>query len=346
MATHRPIVFLDREEFETHILTEHKSKLNQSQLATLSRRSARPATHAFDECPLCKAQAVEVNSAEDSPKDVVVNDRLPRHVAGHLKTLALMFLPPRSNSGEEESDKSGSLSTRISSRCDDADPALELPLAFDDEGSLKEDRDDNEWNFVPRGTYEGHNHDIVLRPFLVKQSGTDIELARSNPQQIESMLETVIQFLDFGIKLVSSEKLTLAELVTLAGKPVTVMYDQEDARKQLTMWRDELEGFNGFPALSDDEQGQIARQLAAEILLIDKKGLWAWDVEWEFVDYTIISKNLKRFVEKEFVEDQNIIPNLHKLVEVVEDHLKKARGKPEELVQLLDRVSSIDVLLR
>ncbi|KAH8746854.1 hypothetical protein F5882DRAFT_265444, partial [Hyaloscypha sp. PMI_1271] len=64
MATHRPIVFSDREKFEIHVATDHKSKVGQALLATLVRRGAQPANHAFDECPLCKVQR-EVINGED-----------------------------------------------------------------------------------------------------------------------------------------------------------------------------------------------------------------------------------------------------------------------------------------
>ncbi|KAH8752637.1 P-loop containing nucleoside triphosphate hydrolase protein [Hyaloscypha finlandica] len=86
-----------------------------------------------------------------------------------------MFLPPRNSSGEEESDKSESLSTTNSSRGDDADSIFALSLTFDDEGSSKEDRDDTEWHFIPPSAYEGHHNDIALKTFVLKQLTTNIE---------------------------------------------------------------------------------------------------------------------------------------------------------------------------
>lgn len=229
MATHRPKVFSDREEFETHMSTEHKGKFNQSQLATLARRSAQTATHAFDECPLCKAQAVEVNSEDYIPKDILVNDRLPRHVAGHLKALALMFLPPSNNSGEEGSDKSLSLSTKSSPRSVDADSIFKLSLTFDDEGSSTEHRDDTEWNFIPRGAYEGHNHDITLKTFVVEQLAIDKErdFKYCTPRSVRpALLKLTITTSDtvgfaFGRYVLTVD--TVKETLSAAGKHLVIL---------------------------------------------------------------------------------------------------------------------------
>lgn len=89
-------------------------------------------------------------------------------------------------------------------------------------------------------------------------------------------------------------------------------------------------------ALSDEERDQAVRQLAAEIPT-EKDGLWAWDVKWDFVDDTVIAEKLRPFVEKKIVEYLGVQEQL--LVEVVEGHVRE-RGKPGELVELLEGVSS------
>lgn len=87
--------------------------------------------------------------------------------------------------------------------------------------------------------------------------------------------------------------------------------------------------------LSDEERAQAARQLAAEIPT-EKEGLWAWDVKWEFVDESVLSEQLKPFVEKKIMEYLGIQEQM--LVDVVEEHIRK-RGPPQELVELLEGVS-------
>jgi len=168
MATHRPIVFSDREKFEFHMSTEHQGKLNQSQLTALVRRGARPASHAFDECPLCKARLEDVNGGEHFAEDVVISDRLPRHVAGHLKTLAFMFLPPSNDLDEDGTDEIGSSSTKKSSRSVDRDSVFELSLTFDDDAPSREDHDDNEWSFILRENYD-RDQDATLTEFASRQ---------------------------------------------------------------------------------------------------------------------------------------------------------------------------------
>lgn len=87
--------------------------------------------------------------------------------------------------------------------------------------------------------------------------------------------------------------------------------------------------------LSDEERAQAARQLAAEIPT-DKEGLWNWEVKWEFVDETVISDQLKPFVEKKFMEYLGVQEQM--LVEIVEEHVRK-HGHPQELVEQLAEVS-------
>lgn len=189
IATHRPIVFSDREEFESHMLKELKGKINNSQLATLVRRGAQPAAHAFDECPLCKAQPDDINTKDHLTHDLTINDPLPRHVAGHLKTLALMFLPPGDNPEEDETDGPGSSSTKKSSRSVDADSIFKSSLTFDDDVSSKEDHDYTEWIFLPREPYGGHIQDPTLDMFVSRQVDIDMEHAHLSEVERENFKE-------------------------------------------------------------------------------------------------------------------------------------------------------------
>ena len=87
--------------------------------------------------------------------------------------------------------------------------------------------------------------------------------------------------------------------------------------------------------LTDEERAQAARQLAADIPS-EKDGLWKWPVKWEFVDETVLSEQLKPFVEKKIVEYLGVQEQM--LVEVVEEHIRK-RGTPQDLVEQLEGVS-------
>lgn len=94
--------------------------------------------------------------------------------------------------------------------------------------------------------------------------------------------------------------------------------------------------------LSEEERAQAARQLAQEIPS-DKEGLWKWDVKWEFVDESVLTEQLRPFVEKKIMEYLGVQEQM--LVEVVEEHIRQ-RGKPQELVEQLEEVSHSDLSLR
>ncbi len=89
--------------------------------------------------------------------------------------------------------------------------------------------------------------------------------------------------------------------------------------------------------LTEEERAQAARQLAAEIPA-DKEGLWKWEVKWDFVDESVVSDQLKPFVEKKIVEYLGVQEQM--LVDVVEEHVRK-RASPQELVEQLEEVSCI-----
>ncbi|PYH94608.1 Rbm25 protein [Aspergillus ellipticus CBS 707.79] len=96
--------------------------------------------------------------------------------------------------------------------------------------------------------------------------------------------------------------------------------------------------------LTEEERAQAARQLAAEIPA-DKEGLWKWEVKWEFVDETVVSEQLKPFVEKKIVEYLGVQEQM--LVDVVEEHVRK-HGDPQELVEQLEEAldEEAEVLVR
>ncbi|KAL2834259.1 Rbm25 protein [Aspergillus cavernicola] len=96
--------------------------------------------------------------------------------------------------------------------------------------------------------------------------------------------------------------------------------------------------------LSEEERAQAARQLAAEIPT-DKDGLWKWGVKWEFVDESVVTDQLKPFVEKKIVEYLGVQEQM--LVDVVDEHVRK-HGNPQELVEQLEEAldEEAEVLVR
>jgi hypothetical protein len=86
--------------------------------------------------------------------------------------------------------------------------------------------------------------------------------------------------------------------------------------------------------LTEEERQQAARQLAADIPT-DKDGLWTWKVQWDMVDDSILTEQLRPFVEKKIVEYLGVQEEM--LVDVVEEHMRK-RGSPDDLVKELEGV--------
>lgn len=83
--------------------------------------------------------------------------------------------------------------------------------------------------------------------------------------------------------------------------------------------------------MSEEDIQNAVRALAQEIP-VDKEGLWAWDVKWDYLEESIIREKLRPFVEKKVVEYLGVQEQF--LVDVVEEHLRKHQ-KPAELVETL-----------
>ncbi|KAK0636546.1 hypothetical protein B0T17DRAFT_503985 [Bombardia bombarda] len=84
-------------------------------------------------------------------------------------------------------------------------------------------------------------------------------------------------------------------------------------------------------AMTEEDIQNAVRALAQEIP-IDRDGLWAWDVKWDFLEESIIREKLRPFVERKVVEFLGVQEQF--LVDVVEEHLRK-HAKPAELVETL-----------
>lgn len=132
LPVHPPISFEEKEQFEQHMLTDHKGKFNPLRLSTLSKIASRPALRPFDECPLCKVEFDIIDPIEGLARQPSGPDRLARHVAGHLKSLALVFLPVGDDDTEDETDSETSSTNKRSSRTmNSKDSIFEASLTFE-----------------------------------------------------------------------------------------------------------------------------------------------------------------------------------------------------------------------
>lgn len=69
----------------------------------------------------------------------------------------------------------------------------------------------------------------------------------------------------------------------------------------------------GIGAVDEETREQLVRQLAQEIPS-DKKGLFEWKVQWEFLDEQMVGEKLKPFVEKKIVEVTSFYSALSSIV--------------------------------
>lgn len=111
--------------------------------------------------------------------------------------------------------------------------------------------------------------------------------------------------------------------------------EEEDTTVKRTLIPIKIDTAAEAASLTEEERQLAVRQLAADIPT-DKQGLWNWDVQWDYVDDSILSDQIRPFVEKKMVEYLGVQEEM--LVDVVEEHLKK-KGSPEELVRELEGVS-------
>jgi hypothetical protein len=168
LAIHPPMAFEEKHQFEEHMLQEHRGKLNPSQLSMLVRIGARPMIRPFNECPLCKIRPEDISALDGLSRDNDFPDLLPRHVAGNMKSLALMFLPPRDDIADDETNSERSFSSKKSSQSVESnDSIFNISLTFDDDAaSDKVSESNNDWSFLSTNPYVGHETDPTLQGFI------------------------------------------------------------------------------------------------------------------------------------------------------------------------------------
>lgn len=74
--------------------SEHRDTFTDAQLGSLAQMNSKPLARPFSECPLCGGLPDDCPSLKEQER-TGKPDNLPRHIAGHLKSLAMLSLPPR-----------------------------------------------------------------------------------------------------------------------------------------------------------------------------------------------------------------------------------------------------------
>jgi hypothetical protein len=115
--SHGLLVFVTRDEYVNHMSKVHKGAFTDAQVRVLSESNARTIGPLFDSCPLSGFDEVKGGPLED-------------HIVGHLRFLALKYLPPYQDEIYEGSE-SGNGTLRASK------PPSRSTIKFDPERHVK-----------------------------------------------------------------------------------------------------------------------------------------------------------------------------------------------------------------
>lgn len=110
LRTHKPQTFDTEGLYDQHMQSDHTGRFPPSQLAALKKRSQRPSTSLFDECPLCKKgyyaqsqmdSSTKLNPHQSAATIAHTQTRLQKHLTFELQRMALYCIPHLE--GDEES---------------------------------------------------------------------------------------------------------------------------------------------------------------------------------------------------------------------------------------------------
>ena len=168
IATHpsqSTTVFHKKEDFENHMNSDHAGTFNSSQLPLLVERCAVPANRPFEKCPICNRLPPYMEDVEKELGDKAP-DLLPEHIAGHLKAIAFMFLPPREDDRVYGSSDDHEILEDASNQ-----PSLGSRSEVSSENDLQRPRSATESSLsqVPISSDEASSPSSLLRPNLCNE---------------------------------------------------------------------------------------------------------------------------------------------------------------------------------
>ena len=207
-AGHKLCIFETEQDFEDHMRSDHAAGFKESQLPWLKKRSQGPAASTFASCPLCGYEPAEekinalINAKGSDSKQKyerrkIVSENVVSHIALHLQAISLKALPWQENVEEEPSEKSASKHADEGHESDDDRSSLLFvdtgeSLQFEDDPQVIQETGwepedcgvtnsdvilktlkayetyEEEWGFIRRPDYYGHDRDPVLQKLLRK----------------------------------------------------------------------------------------------------------------------------------------------------------------------------------
>ncbi|KAL2190014.1 hypothetical protein L209DRAFT_777489 [Thermothelomyces heterothallicus CBS 203.75] len=144
--------------------------------------------------------------------------------------------------------------------------------------------------------------------------------------------------ISFGAAAQKAAQRTAAPRRTVAEVEGLLDDEEQDQTTKRQLVPIKFEPIADTKAMSEEDIQNAVRALAHEIP-VDREGLWAWDVKWDYLEESVIREKLRPFVEKKVVEYLGVQEQF--LVDVVEEHLRKHQ-KPAELVETLSEALDED----
>lgn len=201
---HKLCIFETEQEFENHMRADHAAGFKESQLSWYKKRSQGPAASTFSVCPLCGYVPTEdkintiinargSNNKQKYDRTKAISEDIVKHLAGHLQAISLKALPWQDNVEEEPSERGASKHVVESRESEDGRSFVfydhtNESLQFDDSPEfvsttewehedpgaagliLRPNANNNsyneEWGFIPRSEYYGHDRDPILQKLL------------------------------------------------------------------------------------------------------------------------------------------------------------------------------------
>ncbi|KAL2200813.1 HAUS augmin-like complex subunit 6 N-terminus-domain-containing protein [Corynascus similis CBS 632.67] len=144
--------------------------------------------------------------------------------------------------------------------------------------------------------------------------------------------------ISFGAAAQKAAQRTAAPRRTVAEVEGLLDDEEQDQTTKRQLVPIKFDPITDTKTMSEEDIQNAVRALAHEIP-VDRDGLWAWDVKWDYLEESVIREKLRPFVEKKVVEYLGVQEQF--LVDVVEEHLRKHQN-PAELVETLSEALDED----
>ena len=181
VKAHSSLKFFDAHSFRQHMLSNHRDTFGDSQLEVLIRINSKPLAKPFSLCPLCGGFPDDCPTVEEQDMDGKP-DQLPRHIAGHLKELALLSLPPRDDVGHTNKVTATGEETPIES-ANPSSPSLTFTETRPQVTDLEFSQEENRYIYRSISEVNRNAENVSDSDILMDNAWLDFSLYTSRPSR-------------------------------------------------------------------------------------------------------------------------------------------------------------------